>query len=83
LPAVAEGRWRLVVALDGVGRELDRRELVFGTGDRPGWWPRFQDWAAAHVPLLLGGFGVVLALVAGLAAAYTARLRRRLAARPA
>lgn len=83
LPAVAEGRWRLVVALDGVGRELDRRELVFGTGDRPGWWLRFQDWAAAHVPLLLGGFGVVLALVAGLAGAYTARLRRRLAARPA
>jgi hypothetical protein len=59
---------------------LDRRELVFATGDRPGWWTRFEDWAAAHVPLLLGGFGALLALVAGAAAAYTMRLRRRLTA---
>ncbi len=83
LPAVRPGRWRLVVALDAPGRELDRRELVFATGEALGWWPRFQDWAAAHIPLLLTAFAVLLALVAGLALGYTVRLRRRLGARPA
>jgi hypothetical protein len=80
LPAVAGGDWRLVVALEGAGRELDRRELVFATGEQLGRWTRFEDWAAAHIPALLAGFALLLVLVAGLAVAYTLRLRRRLAA---
>lgn len=81
LPAVADGRWRLVVVLDAAGRELDRREVVFSTGDPVGCWTRFEDWAAAHVPLLLTGFLTLLLLVSGTAAGYTLRLRRRLVAR--
>lgn len=80
LPGMAAGQWRLVVALEGPGRELDRRELVFATGERLGWWTRFEDWAAANVPLLLAAFAALLLLLLTLAAAYTARLRRRLAA---
>lgn len=76
LPAVAPGSWRLLVALDGPGRELDRRELVFSAGAHVGWWTRFEDWAAGHVPLLLGGFGLLLLLLVALAAAYITRLRR-------
>jgi hypothetical protein len=76
LPQVRAGRWRLVVGLEGQGRELDRRELVFATGTQAGWWTRFEDWASAHVPLLLAGFALILLLVAGAAVAYVLRLRR-------
>lgn len=76
LPKVRAGRWRLVVALDGEGRELDRRELAFGAGTQAGWFTRFEDWAAGHIPVLLAGFALILLLVAGAATAYVLRLRR-------
>ncbi|WP_354698137.1 hypothetical protein DSM112329_03802 [Paraconexibacter sp. AEG42_29] len=80
LPGVSEGRRRLVVTLEGGGRELDRREVVFRAGDGPGRWTRLEDWAAAHVPLVLGGCAALLLAVCVSAAGYTLRLRRRLAA---
>lgn len=76
LPGLEKGRYRLDVRFASGPRVLDARSLVFETGTRPSLVARVQDWMAANIPLLVGMFGLVLALVVAALLAYVRRLRR-------
>lgn len=80
LPALDDGRYALTARLRADKRTLSERTVVFATGTRPSLLERALDWMAAHVPLLLAIFAVVLALIAGTLGAYIRRLRRTVSA---
>ncbi|WP_372789803.1 hypothetical protein [Paraconexibacter sp.] len=80
LPGVTEGPHRLTVRLLDGDRELDARTVVFTPGTAPGLWSRALDWAATHVPLLLGAFAALLLGVTLSVGLYVRRLRRTVVA---